>query len=280
MFQDTSVDGLSTVLKKIQTANTSVMPALFVGHGDPMHAVHHDRVSEAWRDIGAALPRPRVILCVSAHWVTVGSRVCVQAHPQTIHDFYGFPDELFAVAYPAPGAPESTQRVMALAPEVMSDEQWGLDHGAWSFLVHMFPSADIPVFQLSLDAHKTAQAHYELAQKLAVLRREGVLIVSSGNLVHNLRELNWNDEVPAPAWAQTFDEWVAGALRDGDHVSLVDFQQHPGSRRAHPTTEHFLPLLYILGVSEPWREAAFQFNAFLELGAISMRSVLFCEAAK
>ena len=267
---------LHEILKQLQSTTSSTLPTLFIGHGSPMHAVEDTEISRAWRAIGAALPRPKAILCVSAHWMTQGAtHVLTNVQPRTIHDFGGFPRQLFEQQYPAQGAPEFAQRVRELAPEVLADDTWGLDHGAWAFLLHMYPEADMPVFQLSVDVRKSPAEHFALAQKLAVLRNEGVLIIGSGNVVHNLPAVRWQDNAPAYDWAVAFDATVADAIVRRDVATVVNFSQIADVNLAHPTTEHLIPLLYVLGVWDTAREQVGFFNEVLELSSMSMRSMVF-----
>jgi len=249
------------------------LPALFVGHGSPTNAIEDNEFSRSWAEAGSALPRPRAILCVSAHWETQGTYVTAMRKPKTIHDFYGFPQALFEMQYPAPGSPalarltQETVKKSVIAP----DEAWGLDHGAWSVLSRMFPAADIPVVQLSLDRGREPEAHYELARDLRTLRKRGVLILGSGNLVHNLGRLVWQDT--AYDWALEFDERVKRLIASGDHDAIIQYQRlGPAARLAVPTNEHFLPLLYILALQER-NEAIRFFTEKVTLGTISMRSV-------
>lgn len=254
-------------------ARPSGMPAVFIGHGSPMNAIEDTEFSRAWEHLGRVLPRPQAILCISAHWETVGTRVTAMSHPRTIHDFGGFPKALFDVEYPAPGSPPLAERVRELSPvPVAMDREWGLDHGAWSVLCRMYPGADIPVVQLSLDRALTPARHYELGRSLRALRREGVLIVGSGNIVHNLGALVRRDT--ASDWAVEFDQRVAELILAGDHDALIGFSElGPAARLAVPTAEHFLPLLYLLALQSPGEPVSF-FVERVTLGAISMRSVI------
>ncbi len=257
-----------------QTPNT--MPALFVGHGNPMNAIEENAFSRAWREAAAAMPRPRAILCVSAHWETEGAFVTAMAQPKTIHDFYGFPGELYEVQYPAPGSPELAERVRDLvgSTAVRLDDgySWGLDHGAWSVLRRMYPRADIPVVQLSLDRTQHPRFHYDLASELLPLRHEGVLIVGSGNIVHNLRLLQWDADRPYP-WAAGFDRQAAELILAGEHDRLVAYPAlGEAARLSIPTNEHYLPLLYALALQQPDEPVAF-FAEGLVYGSISMRSL-------
>ncbi len=249
------------------------MPALFVGHGSPMNAVEDNEFSRAWAAAAAALPRPQAVLCVSAHWETHGTRVTADAQPRTIHDFSGFPAELYSIRYGAPGSPALARLVQETLADVsvQADTSWGLDHGAWSVLRRMFPDADVPVVQLSLDATQPPAHHYALGQALRPLRGRGVLIIGSGNMVHNLRLVRWYDG--AYPWASEMDAVFARLIADGDHKALVDYAAlGENARLAVPTNEHFLPLLYALGAQMPGDSVQF-FADKVTLGSISMRSV-------
>ena len=250
----------------------NLMPVLFVGHGSPMNAIEDMEFSRAWSAVGKNLPRPKVILAISAHWETDGAQTTAMPQPRTIHDFYGFPDALFAVRYPAPGAPALAQRVRDLlgAHVVTLDQAWGLDHGTWSVLVRMFPKADVPVVQLSLNRQLTPAEHYALGGKLAALRAEGVLVLCSGNIVHNLRLLEWGDK--GFDWAEAFDLKVKQLIEARDHAALVAYSKlGPDALRAIPTDEHYLPLLYALALRGPAEPLQF-FAEKVTLGSISMRS--------
>lgn len=254
----------------------ATMPALFVGHGNPMNAIEETVYSAAWRDVSASIPKPEAILCISAHWETEGTFVTSMTQPKTIHDFYGFPDELYRVQYPAPGSPELAERVHTLVAStaVRQDDgySWGLDHGAWSVLRRMYPDADIPTVQLSLDRTQHARFHYDLGSELKTLREEGVLIVGSGNIVHNLRLLQWQAREPYP-WAAEFDRQAAELILACEHDRLVAYQAlGEAARLSIPTSEHYLPLLYILALQQPGETASF-FAEGMPLGSISMRSV-------
>ena len=251
------------------------LPALFVGHGNPMNAIEDNAYSKTWESVGAALPRPEAILCVSAHWETRGTFLTAMERPQTIHDFGGFPPELFAVEYPSPGSPE----LAALAKETIQradaglTNDWGLDHGAWSVLCRMFPGADIPVVQLSLDRFQQPEFHYALGRELKSLRKRGILVIGSGNIVHNLRLAKWDDS--AADWALNFDARSAELISAGDDESLVNYLSlGDEARLSIPTPEHYLPLLYTLGLREKDEPVTF-FNEGVALNSISMRSVRF-----
>lgn len=249
------------------------MPVLFIGHGNPMNAIEDNVFSQAWLELGRTLPRPRAILCISAHWETAGPRVTAMEHPRTIHDFYGFPEPLYRVHYPAPGDPDLARLIRDAAPEagIQLDSAWGLDHGAWSVLCRMFPGAAIPVVQLSLDRAREPELHYRLGRALHPLREQGVLIVGSGNIVHNLGALVWEDT--AFDWAVAFDERLRDLIRAGDHEQIIHYQRlGPGAALAVPTNEHFLPLLYTLALQDD-ADAVDFFCERVTLGAISMRGI-------
>jgi len=238
----------------------AVMPALFFGHGNPMNALAHNAFTESWSAIGAHLPRPKGILCVSAHWYVPGAAVTINTAPRTIHDFGGFPPELYRVQYPAPGDPELARRVQKLlAPiPVLLDDSWGLDHGSWSVLRHVFPNADVPVVQLSIDETLSASAHFEIGKKLAPLRGEGVLIVGSGNLVHNLHTYAWGRHTADPYdWAVRFETMAREMMSAGEYAPLIEYEAlGKDATLSIPTPDHYLPLLYVLATrqnSEPIR---------------------------
>ena len=251
------------------------LPALFVGHGSPTNALATNAATDGWRALGAQLPRPRAILSVSAHWYTRGSQVTTNAMPRTIHDFGGFPKPLYEMRYGAPGDPALAARVIELlGPDpVRPSSDWGLDHGTWSVLVHMYPKADIPVVQLSIDGTQPAAVHYALGQRLAPLRDEGVLVFGSGGIVHNLMRVDWANASPPPPWAVDFDERVRARVLAGDDTALIDYLQlGEGARLSVPTAEHYLPLLYVLGCRRPGDVATIPITGF-ELGTISMTAV-------
>jgi 4,5-DOPA dioxygenase extradiol len=256
-------------------ASTPRMPALFVGHGSPMNAIVDNQYSRTWRQMGEDLPTPKAILVVSAHWMTRGATlVHIGSNPKTIHDFGGFPPELFAQQYNAPGAPDFAQATIDLLEEshAHSDERWGLDHGAWSVLIQMFPKADIPVYQLSLDLSKSLAEHFKLGRELKALREKGVLIIGSGNVVHNLRMLSMDGVTPD--WSAEFDRYMADAIAARDPGKVLDVGSLGRTAAlAHPTIEHFLPILYSLGVMAEDEKVTF-FNESFDLGSISMRSFL------
>jgi 4,5-DOPA dioxygenase extradiol len=250
------------------------MPALFVGHGSPMNAIEDNAFRRAWTAAARAIPKPRAVLCVSAHWETAGVAVTGSDRPETIHDFFGFPDELFAVEYAAPGDTALCRSVGALvkgAP-VALDPDRGLDHGAWSVLCAMYPDADVPVVQLSLDTRRSAAFHYALGRELAPLRDQDVLVLGSGNMVHNLGLIDFRRR-GGYDWAVRFDQALRERILDRDHAALVDFEAlDPAATLAVPTPEHYLPLLYVLALQAD-DEAAALFNAETLMGSISMTSV-------
>jgi 4,5-DOPA dioxygenase extradiol len=251
-------------------------PALFVGHGSPMNAVVDNAWSRRWVEVGAQLEPPAAILCISAHWETRGTHVTAMERPRTIHDFSGFPDELNAKVYPAPGSPALARQTAALLADgrVGLDQTWGLDHGTWSVLARMFPRADIPVLQLSLDATLAPEAHYALARDLRALRERGVLVIGSGNIVHNLRRIDRRLANSGFDWAIEFDTRVKALIDAGDHRSLIRYDQlGRAAQLSVPTSEHYLPLLYALAVKDEAEPIAY-FNDGAAMGSISMRSLI------
>lgn len=250
------------------------MPVVFLGHGSPMNALEDNAYTRAWAGLGLRFPHPAAVLVLSAHWMTRGLAVTAMAQPRTIHDFGGFPPALYAMRYPAPGDPAQARRVAdLLAPlPVALDQAWGLDHGAWSLLVHMYPRAQVPVLQLSLDLNRPEDWHFELGQKLTGLREEGVLILGSGNVVHNLRHMD--PRAGAYDWAQRFNTAMRDAMLKGDFEQVVNYRQYgQDAALAVPTPEHFLPLLTVLGCRQAQDRLEILSDG-LELGAISMLSVL------
>ena len=250
------------------------MPVVFVGHGSPMNAIEDNAFHRSWAELGRRLPRPKSILCVSAHWETRGVGVTAMEMPKTIHDFFGFPQALFDVRYNAPGDPALARRTAALlaAHNPVLDKEWGLDHGAWSVLVAMYPKADIPVVQLSIDTSKPGAYHYAIGQALKPLRDEGVLILGSGNIVHNLRLFDFRAATTLD-WAVRFDTQVKERIAARAHADLIAFEtMGADARLAIPTAEHYLPLLYVLGAQDAHERAAF-FNESV-VSAISMTSVV------
>jgi 4,5-DOPA dioxygenase extradiol len=251
------------------------MPVLFVGHGSPMNAIEDNAFSRNWRELGRRLPAPEAILCVSAHWLTRGTAVTAMAQPRTIHDFWGFPEALNAYRYPAPGDPALARSIAGLVTEteVTLDEEWGLDHGTWIVLTNMFPDAEIPVLQLSIDPRQPAQYHYALGQELQALRERGVLLVGSGNIVHNLGLMN-SSAARGYDWAIAFDAAIAKQLVQHDHQGIIDYEALGRmAQLSVPTNDHYLPLLYVAGASSPQDRIAF-FSEQIVYGSVSMRCVL------
>jgi 4,5-DOPA dioxygenase extradiol len=253
-----------------------ILPAIFFGHGNPLNALMTNSYTEGWREIGARIPRPRAILSISAHWFVPGTGVTVSTAPRTIHDFGGFPRELYQVRYPAPGDPELARRVQAmLAPmPVGLDDSWGLDHGTWSVLRHVYPGADVPIVQLSIDESQPPAFHFEIGKRLAGLRQEGVLIVGSDNLVHNLHAYAWGRHVPDPYdWAVRFETEAKGLLVSGDSKPLVDYETlGREALLSIPTPDHYLPLLYVIGSRQQDDSISFPVEG-IDGGSISMLSV-------
>ena len=250
------------------------MPAAFLGHGNPMNALETNGYTEAWRTFGAAVAKPRAIVCVSAHWYVNAVAVTAMDRPRTIHDFYGFPDELFAVEYPAPGSPEVAELVAEVAkPHWVGQDHdsWGLDHGTWSVLVHAFPDANVPVIQLSINAEKSIDEHLDLAAALAPLREQGVLVLGSGNIVHNLRMVDFRLGDEGFDWAHRFDDAVREVLTS-DPASVGRLVDHPDFARAVPTPDHFLPMLYLAGLAAAADEPAEVLIDGYVAGSLSMAS--------
>jgi 4,5-DOPA dioxygenase extradiol len=253
---------------------TEKMPVLFVGHGSPMNAIEDNEFGRAWTEMGQQLPKPKAILAVSAHWETMGTKVTAMEKPKTIYDFYGFPKELYEVTYPAAGSPDLAQTIRKVIKmtDVQPDMTWGLDHGTWSVLHRMFPLADVPVVQLSLDRSKGPRHHYQLGQQLKELREEGVLIISSGNIVHNLRMVVFDESVKFN-WAESFDGKVKQWILAGDHEAMIEYQkQGREAELSINSAEHYLPLLYTLGIQDEGESISF-FADKMSYGAISMRSI-------
>jgi 4,5-DOPA dioxygenase extradiol len=253
-----------------------MMPSLFFGHGNPMNALFNNGYTEAWRRIGQQLPRPRAILSISAHWYIPASCVTANSAPRTIHDFGGFPPELYRVNYPAPGDPLLAKRVQSLLArwDVKLDESWGLDHGTWSVLRHVYPVADIPVVQLSIDETKPAACHFALGQELAPLRNEGILIAGSGNLVHNLHTYAWGRHPREPyEWAVRFEARARQLMQARQYGELIDYEQlGADAALSIPTPDHYLPLLYVLGTAQNGEPIGFPVSG-VDGGSISMLAV-------
>ncbi|MFD2920950.1 4,5-DOPA dioxygenase extradiol [Terrimonas rubra] len=256
------------------------MPVLFIGHGSPMNGIENNGFSRQWQNLGTSLETPKAVLVISAHWLTNGTHVTAMDHPKTIHDFGGFPQELFDVQYPAPGDSKLARETKSLiqSTNVGLDHDWGLDHGAWTVVRHMYPQANIPVIQLSIDYSKPASYHYELAKELAALRKKGVLIIGSGNMVHNLRMIDWKNmdtDNYGYDWAIEMHELFKNKISDGDHQALINYEQLSKSAKlAIPTPDHYYPLMYILGLQEKNEDPVF-FNDKLVAGSLNMTSVKF-----
>ena len=255
-------------------ASPALMPAVFLGHGSPMNALQSNRYTKAWRAFGASVPRPRAVLVISAHWYVNVTAVTAMPKPRTIHDFYGFPRPLFEVEYPAPGDPQLAEDVAQLAKPLhvgLDSDSWGLDHGTWSVLIHVFPAADIPVVQLSIDARRPFEYHLELGARLAPLRERGVLIVGSGNIVHNLRAVRWDAPDLGFDWAHRFDEAAHSALTTTPET-LAKLDSHADYRQAVPTPDHFIPALYFAGLTMAAGRPARELVRGYALGSLSMTS--------
>lgn len=267
---------LGALNKLTQSKSTPPMPVLFVGHGNPMNAIEENPFVASWRNITKLIPTPSAILCISAHWETNGTQVTAMEMPKTIHDFGGFPQALFDVQYPAPGSPElaKTTKELIASTNVGLDRQWGLDHGTWSVLKHFYPQADIPIVQLSLNYKLTPQEHYNLAKEITALRSRGVLIVASGNMVHNLGTIDWRNPNSGYDWALEANSKFIELIEKQDHTSLIDYNKlGKAVQMSIPTPEHFLPLLYILAQQQPNETVEF-FNNQTVMGSLSMTSVM------
>lgn len=254
----------------------SLMPVFFVGHGSPMNGIEDNEFSQYWKQLASQIPEPAAVLVVSAHWFTKGTRITAMEFPETIHDFGGFPQELFDVQYPAPGSPSIARETASLitsAPVELSHE-WGLDHGTWTIVRHMYPKANIPVLQLSIDATKPPQYHYDLVKEIYSLRKKGVLIIGSGNMVHNLRMMDWSMiHGGGFDWTLDLNEKMKALIRDGNHEPLIHYGSlGPEAQMAIPTPEHYLPLLYTLGLKNKSEEVSF-FNDKAVAGSLTMTSV-------
>jgi 4,5-DOPA dioxygenase extradiol len=264
-----------TTARALPTGRT--LPAFFIGHGNPMNALQRNAYTEAWAAIGRALPRPDAIVVVSAHWYLPGTAVTAMRAPRTIHDFGGFPRELFEVVYPAPGDPALARRIQGLlapVPVVLDEEEWGLDHGTWSVLCHLFPDASVPVVQISIDETQKAEFHYALGRRLSELRDDGILVVGSGNLVHNLHAYAWGRHPVEPFdWAVRFERRARELLAAGDHGPLVAYETlGRDAMLSVPTPEHFLPLVYVMGLRQPGEPVSFPVEG-IDGGSVSMLSV-------
>ena len=257
-----------------------LMPVLFVGHGSPMNGIEDNEFSRRWSQMAREIPLPSAVLVISAHWLSKGTRITAMDFPKTIHDFGGFPDDLFKVQYPAPGDPGLAKDTVSMIRKtnIEADHDWGLDHGAWTVVRHMYPDATIPVLQLSIDHTKPAQYHYDLAKELFDLRKKGVLIIGSGNMVHNLRMISW-EKMHEPGfgydWALQMNDTFKTLITKGDHASLINYESlHAAAKLAIPTPEHYLPLIYTLGVKSNMDNISF-FNDKAVAGSLTMTSVKF-----
>jgi 4,5-DOPA dioxygenase extradiol len=256
---------------------TDKMPLLFIGHGNPMLAITENPYRTSWIELGKKLPKPSAILCISAHWLTRGTAVTMVERPKTIHDFGGFPDELFQQQYPAPGSPEYAKLLInsIQSTKIMEDYEWGFDHGTWSILLNMFPNADVPVFQMSIDYYKPLEYHFNLGRELSILRSKGVLILGSGNIVHNLRQVKWQENAKPFDWALEFDSIVKKNIEENNPKPLLEYQSLGQiATLAHPTNDHYLPLIYTLGLRDSSDQFVF-FNDSIDMGSMSMRSIIF-----
>jgi 4,5-DOPA dioxygenase extradiol len=262
------------MISQLQKSNYK-MPALFIGHGSPMNAIEENEFTKTLLRLGAELPKPKAVLVISAHWLTRGTFVNASPKPKMIFDMYGFPDELYRVEYPAPGSPEFANEVRNIIKnvDVQTDYEWGFDHGNWSILKWLFPNADVPVFQMSIDYHKPMKYHYELAQELKSLRQNGVLIIGSGNLTHNLRIVHFENKNNQPDnWAFEFDSKMKSFLDEKNHNSIIEYDKlGAASRLAVPEPSHFIPLIYSIGLQDDEEKISYFYDKF-EYGTLSMRS--------
>ena len=254
----------------------SKMPVLFIGHGSPMNAIEDNPFTKTLVKLGNELPKPKAVLCISAHWLTARTWLSHTSYPKTIHDFHHFPQQLFAVQYNAPGAPRLAEQIKASIPKprILLDENWGLDHGAWSVLKHLYPKANIPIIELSIDMSEPAEFHFALGQSLKTLRDQGVLIIGSGNIVHNLKEIIWDNPHAEPySWATEFDEQVKQCIVQRDFIPLMsDLLFTPAGRLSVPTADHYYPLLYALGATDNEDRLRFEYEE-IQNGSISMRTL-------
>lgn len=272
----TTLSAFKTFTDSLEPQET-LMPVLFIGHGSPMNGIEDNAASRSWEKLGQEIPMPKAVLVVSAHWYTKGTKITAMTAPPTIHDFGGFPKELFAVQYPAPGDPKLAAETKGLihTASVELDHEWGLDHGAWTILRRMYPKANIPILQLSIDYSKGAQFHYDLAKELAPLRRKGVLILGSGNMVHNLRMVDWNmiQTDKGFDWAYQINDRFKQLITEKDHKALVQYEKlGREAQMAIPTPDHYLPLLYTLGL-QTGRDGVSFFNDYATGGSLTMTSV-------
>jgi 4,5-DOPA dioxygenase extradiol len=271
--------GTLTSLMDTLAETDSTMPVLFVGHGSPMNGIEDNEFSQYWKKLASEIEKPKAVLCISAHWLTKGTFITAMEKPKTIHDFGGFPQALFDVQYPAPGNPELAKETAALfeKPKVELDHEWGLDHGTWSIVRHMYPDANIPVLQLSIDYNQPAAYHYEIAKNLTALRKKGVLIMGSGNMVHNLRMVAWDklNESYGFDWTIEMNTIFKEKINSGDHKALIEYENlNPAAKLAIPTPDHYYPLMYALGLKTEKDDISF-FNDKPMAGSLTMTSVKF-----
>ncbi len=262
---------------KLLADEPTIMPVLFIGHGSPMNAIQQNGFTNALKKAGETLPKPKAIMVVSAHWLTKGTFVAASEKPEIIYDFYGFPKEMYDIKYPAKGSREYATITASLPKEniIMPDHEWGIDHGAWTVLMHMFPLANIPVYQLSIDYKLSLANHYELAGMLKELRKKGVLIIGSGNITHNLKDIDWNVDAKPFDWAEAFDSKIKGAIETGNHSEILNYEKWGAiAKQAHPSDDHFLPLLYSLGLASKNEPITYIYEGFHH-GSLSMRCVKF-----
>lgn len=256
----------------MSVAACAMIPAIFFGHGSPMNAIEETEFTKSWVDVVKTFPKPKAILVISAHWETNGLGVTAGEKQEIIYDFYGFPDKLYNVKYEAIGDKNLAKKISKLTGAKL-DTSWGLDHGSWSILTHIYPKANIPVLQLSVDKNKTPKEHFEVAKKLAILRKEGVLIIGSGDIVHNLRAIKWGADRSPHDWAVEFSETIKNFIKKRDFTSIINYQNIKNSNLAVPTSEHLIPLIYILGVFKEGDEIDF-FAQKIDLGSIDMTSFI------
>lgn len=269
----TGIEGLGKAKSSLEYSESN-MPVLFMGHGSPMNAIEENEFTKSWKETGNKI-KPAAILCISAHWLTRGTYVATTSKPETIYDFYGFPPEMYKVSYDCPGSPQFADEVLknVQQAEVKEDNKWGLDHGSWSILMKMYPNADIPVFQMSIDYTKSLQFHYNLARELSFLRKKGVLILGSGNIVHNLRMAKFSADPVPYDWALEFDDLSKKLILDRNHQDLIQYKKFgKAAELSIPTEDHYIPLIYALGLQEKSDEISFPVEG-MAFGSGSMRSV-------
>ena len=252
------------------------MPVIFVGHGSPMNAIQDNQYSRSWREMEKKIPKPKAIISISAHWYTKGTKIMNESNPKTIYDMYGFPQELYEITYNTPGNPTLAEEAKRLItkPSVF-DNSWGIDHGTWSVLVHMYPERDIPVFQISIDAAASPEVHYQIGKELYSLRSQGVLLFGTGNIVHNLRSIDWNMKNKGYDWAYEFDDYIKENIEKGNHQNVINYLNFGvAAKLSVPTPDHFYPILYILGASDEKDKISIYNNTSM-MGSLSMTSYLF-----